>query len=44
MGKDTSAHASDETFDEFLADQGILEPCEEDALEEIVADQDRMLS
>ena len=43
MEKDASARVSDETFDEFLADQGILEPCEDDALEQIVADQTRAL-
>ncbi len=30
---------SDETFDDFLAAQGILECCEQAALEEIVSDQ-----
>jgi hypothetical protein len=31
--------ARDETFDDFLAEQGILADCEELALKEIIADQ-----
>ena len=30
---------SDETFDEFLASQGVLEACEEHAIKEIIAEQ-----
>ena len=30
---------SDETFDEFLAGQGMLEACEEHAIKEIIAEQ-----
>jgi predicted XRE-type DNA-binding protein len=33
------AHVSDETFDDFLQDQGILAESEELALKEIIADQ-----
>jgi plasmid maintenance system antidote protein VapI len=33
------AHVSDETFDEFLAEQGILEDCEDRAIKAIIADQ-----
>jgi antitoxin HicB len=32
-------HVSDETFDEFLAEQGMLADSEERALKEIIADQ-----
>lgn len=34
-----AARASSETFDEFLASQGILEECEERAIKEIIAAQ-----
>ena len=34
-------HVSDETFDEFLASEGLLAVCEEDAIKEIIADQIR---
>ena len=33
------AHVSNETFDEFLAQQGILGTCEERAIKEIIAEQ-----
>ena len=33
------ARLSDETFDEFLAEQGMLGTCEERAIKEIIAEQ-----
>ena len=30
---------SDETFDDFLAEQGLLQACENHAIKEIIADQ-----
>ncbi|MDR3424927.1 MAG: helix-turn-helix domain-containing protein [Alphaproteobacteria bacterium] len=30
---------SDETFDEFLAEQGLLQACEDHAIKEMIADQ-----
>lgn len=33
------AHVSKETFDRFLAEQGLLGECEERALKEIIAEQ-----
>lgn len=33
------AHVSNETFDEFLAQQGILGTCEERAIKELIAEQ-----
>ena len=33
------ARLSDETFDEFLAEQGVLGTCEERAIKEIIAEQ-----
>ena len=33
------ARISDETFDEFLAEQGLLAACEDHAIKEIIADQ-----
>jgi len=33
------ARVSDETFDEFLAEQGILGTCEERAIKELIAEQ-----
>jgi len=39
MARVRKARVSDETFDEFLAGQGILAECEETALKEIIADQ-----
>lgn len=35
------ARVSEETFDEFLAEQGILEACEDQAIKEIIAAQIR---
>lgn len=35
------AGLSDETFDEFLASEGLLAVCEEGAIKEIIADQIR---
>lgn len=35
------ASLSDETFDEFLASEGLLAVCEEGAIKEIIADQIR---
>ena len=37
MTKDQKGRVSDETFDEFLADQGMLEECDDQALREINA-------
>ena len=37
----TTARVSDETFDDFLAGEGLLATCEEDAIKEIIADQIR---
>ena len=39
MTTDQKGRVSDETFDEFLAGQGILEACEDHAIEEITAAQ-----
>jgi antitoxin HicB len=40
MEKQTrKARVSEETFDEFLASQGILEACEDHAIKEIIAEQ-----
>ena len=33
------ARVSDETFDEFLAQQGMLGACEERAIKELIAEQ-----
>ena len=33
------ARISDETFDDFLAEQGLLAACEDHAIKEIIADQ-----
>lgn len=41
MGKSAKARVSDETFDDFLAEEGLLASCEEDAIKEIIADQIR---
>jgi len=35
----TKAYVSEETFDEFLAGQGLLERCEDQALKELIAEQ-----
>ena len=39
MTKSRNAHVSDETFDDFLAEQGLLAQAEEAALKEVIADQ-----
>jgi antitoxin HicB len=39
MVKKKKAHVSEETFDEFLAEQGMLGTCEERAIKEIIAEQ-----
>ena len=39
MVKKKKARVSDETFDEFLAEQGMLGTCEERAIKEIIAEQ-----
>ena len=41
MEQASGARVSDETFDEFLGQQGLLAACEEDAIKEIIADQIR---
>jgi hypothetical protein len=38
MAKKNDARVSEETFDEFLAEQGMLGTCEERAIEEIKAE------
>ena len=39
MTANEKGRVSDETFDEFLAEQGILEACEDHAIKEIIAAQ-----
>ena len=39
MKSKKKASVSQETFDEFLAGQGILETCEDHAIKEVIADQ-----
>ena len=39
MEQTAKAHASAETLDDFLADEGLLAVCQEDAIKEIIADQ-----
>jgi antitoxin HicB len=39
QGSEKGYIATDETLDEFLAEQGLLADCEELALKEIIADQ-----
>lgn len=39
MPTKAKARVSEETFDEFLAEQGILESCEDHAVKEMIADQ-----
>ena len=39
MVKKRKASVSKETFDEFLAEQGVLGTCEEGAINEIIAEQ-----
>jgi antitoxin HicB len=41
MAVNRKSSVSEETFDEFLAEQGMLADCEERALKEIIADQIR---
>lgn len=41
MTQAPSARVSDETFNDFLGQQGLLAACEEDAIKEIIADQIR---
>ena len=36
---ENKSYISDETFDEFLASQGMLEVCEDHAIKEIIAEQ-----
>lgn len=42
MIKTNKAHLSEETFDDFLQEQGMLARAEEDALKEIIAEQIKM--
>jgi antitoxin HicB len=39
MAQKRKGKVSEETFDEFLADQGILEACEDHAIKELIAEQ-----
>jgi antitoxin HicB len=39
MTKKRKASVSEETFDEFLASQGMLEACEDHAIKELIAEQ-----
>lgn len=39
MTKTKKGRVSDETFDEFLAEQGMLDSCEDQAIKEIIATQ-----
>ncbi len=39
MAQKRKAGVSEETFDEFLAEQGILEACEDHAVKELIAEQ-----
>ena len=39
MTTDQKGRLSDETFDEFLEEQGTLETCEDQSVEEIIAAQ-----
>jgi antitoxin HicB len=39
MSKVRKAGVSEETFDEFLAEQNLLEPCEDHAIKELIAEQ-----
>ncbi len=41
MDSQGKARISDETFDDFLANENLLAACEEDAIKEIIADQIR---
>ena len=39
MTKSKKGSVSKETFDEFLAEQGMLDACEDHAIKEIIAEQ-----
>ena len=39
MTKKKKGRVSDETFDDFLASQGMLEACEDHAIKEIISEQ-----
>lgn len=39
MAQKRKAAVSDETFDEFLSEQGLLEACEDHAVKELIAEQ-----
>ena len=39
MAQRKKARVSEETFDDFLAEQGMLESCEDHAIKELIADQ-----
>jgi DNA-binding phage protein len=39
MTGETRGRVSEETFDDFLAEQGLLESCEDQAIKEIIAAQ-----
>ena len=39
MTKEKEGGVSQETFDDFLAGQGMLEACEDHAIKEMIADQ-----
>ena len=39
MGQDKKGRVSQETFDDFLAEQGMLAACEDHAIKEMIADQ-----
>lgn len=39
MTKAKKARVSEETFDEFLAEKGLLERCEDHAIKELIAEQ-----
>jgi antitoxin HicB len=39
MARKRKARVSEDTFDEFLAGQGLLEACEDHAVKELVAEQ-----
>ena len=39
MPENRKARVSEETFDEFLASQGLLKACEDHAIKELVAEQ-----
>lgn len=39
MAQRKKGRVSEETFDDFLAEQGMLESCEDHAIKELIADQ-----